>query len=294
MTKIVPVLQGGLGNQLFIYSAARRLALQTGSELVLDNKSGFERDSRYKRTYALHHFLPHARVAVPHERIDSKVGTYKYFLRLRRFLTPNKLGRLLVEKGPEFDSSILSLKPEKDILYMEGYWQSANYFVDIESVIRSDLEQKPDLDSINKMHLESIKQKNSTAIHVRFFNDYADEYAEMKQYYMRAFQYIEMVRPDSCYYIFGEGAEIIKSLIDLPKERVKVISHNRGDSGAYLDFFLMRQCKNLIIAKSTFSWWAAWLSERKEKLVIAPKAIKTSGESIWAAKGMLPKEWIKL
>lgn len=49
VTKIIPVLQGGLDNQLFRYSASRRLVLQTGSELVLDNKSGFERDVRYKK-----------------------------------------------------------------------------------------------------------------------------------------------------------------------------------------------------------------------------------------------------
>jgi hypothetical protein len=57
VTKIIPVLQGGLDNQLFRYSASRRLVLQTGSELVLDNKSGFERDVRYKKTYDVHYFF---------------------------------------------------------------------------------------------------------------------------------------------------------------------------------------------------------------------------------------------
>jgi len=39
MHKLIPRILGGLGNQLFIYSAARRLALVNNSELVLDDVS---------------------------------------------------------------------------------------------------------------------------------------------------------------------------------------------------------------------------------------------------------------
>ena len=54
--KVITRLCGGLGNQLFIYAAARRLALVNNADLVLDNISGFRHDPIYKRTFQLDKF----------------------------------------------------------------------------------------------------------------------------------------------------------------------------------------------------------------------------------------------
>src|SRR5687768_14096843 len=45
-------IAGGLGNQLFEYAAARRLAIQNGVPLTLDHISGFPQDF-YKRNFLL-------------------------------------------------------------------------------------------------------------------------------------------------------------------------------------------------------------------------------------------------
>ncbi|HCD35618.1 MAG TPA: hypothetical protein DEQ23_01050 [Chlorobium sp.] len=34
---------------------------------------------------------------------------------------------------------------------------------------------------------------------------------------------------------------------------------------------LMSMCDNLVIANSSFSWWAAWLNSKPYKRIIAPK-----------------------
>ena len=33
----------------------------------------------------------------------------------------------------------------------------------------------------------------------------------------------------------------------------------------------MSCCRHAIIANSTFSWWAAWLSDNKEKVIVMPE-----------------------
>src|SRR6476660_2979341 len=77
--KVIALITGGVGNQLFCYAAARRLALVSGAELVLDNRSGFVRDLAYQRSYQLDHFCIPCRKTTASERLSP-------FPRVRRFL----------------------------------------------------------------------------------------------------------------------------------------------------------------------------------------------------------------
>ena len=63
--KVIVRVRGGLGNQLFCYAAARRLALINNAELVIDDVTGFVRDKKYKRKYMLDHFNISVRKATP-------------------------------------------------------------------------------------------------------------------------------------------------------------------------------------------------------------------------------------
>ena len=63
---IVIRIKGGIGNQLFMYAAARRLALISNQELLLDDISGFVNDLKYNRKYQLDHFNIPCQKESPH------------------------------------------------------------------------------------------------------------------------------------------------------------------------------------------------------------------------------------
>ena len=60
-------IKGGIGNQLFMYAAARRLALINNQELLIDNISGFVNDKKYNRKYQLD-------MAAAYEAIKNPTG----------------------------------------------------------------------------------------------------------------------------------------------------------------------------------------------------------------------------
>lgn len=73
-----------------------------------------------------------------------------------------------------------------------------------------------------------------------------------------------------------------------------------GDKFAFDDsendidaFNRMASCDSHIIANSSFSWWAAWLSPSMGKKVVAPNSEKWYSDSN-ESRTVIPKEWIRV
>lgn len=293
--KLIPRLIGGLGNQLFIYSAARRLALVNNADLAIDTVTGFTYDTLYRRKYQLEHFNIPCRTATADERLQP-------FTQLRRAFKAKwnqnlsfAQRRYIVQEGIDYDPRLLDYKPQGTV-YLEGYWQSEKYFKDVELIIRQDLQIRPPKDDKNLDMAKSILYGPSVAIHVRFFDElYSTSINNVPiDYYANAVKKMEQLAPYSHYFIFSDQPEVAKTRISLPEERVTLVTHNKGDENAFADLWLMSQCQHFIIANSTFSWWAAWLKVNPDKIVIAPGFEKRVGNAWWGFDGLLPEKWVKL
>ena len=294
--KIIPRIFGGIGNQLFVYAAARRLALLNNAELVIDHVSGFAYDSQYSRHYQLDHFSIPCRKTTPPERLEPFSRGRRYLKRRWNKRLPFDQRQYLVQKGMDFDPRLLDLKP-LGTLYLEGYWQSEDYFKDIEPTIRQDLRIKPAIDAQNLRMVEQIRNRNAVAVHVRFF-DQPDTGGGINNapddYYRQAVTAMEKCVPGAHYFLFSDKPKAAHSRIPLPDERITPVCHNQGDENAYADIWLMSQCRHFIIANSSFSWWGAWLAENPKKVIIAPGFEKREGASWWGFDGLLPEGWIRL
>jgi hypothetical protein len=293
--KLIPRIFGGLGNQLFIYAAARRLAIVNNAELILDDVSGFLYDDLYKRHYQHDHFCISCRKVTTAERMEP-------FSRLRRYLKrkwnkqlPFAQRTYLVQEGIEFDQRLLHFKPHGRV-YLEGYWQSEDYFKDLEDTIRQELKIIPPVDDTNLAIAEHIRACKGVAVHVRFFDEPSVSGINNASgdYYNRAIEAMEHLESNAHYFIFSDNPVAARARISLPDDRVTLVAHNQGDVTAYADLWLMTLCQHFIIANSTFSWWGAWLAANPAKQVIAPGFEMRKGKMSWGFKGLLPKEWLKL
>jgi len=297
--KVIACLVGGLGNQLFGYAAARRLAYVTGSELVIDPLSGFKYDKLYKRNYNLQPFNISSRFSSPSERLAP-------FSRLRRKLKIRAEGRkdytkksfIMQSKDMNFDNRLLEREVEGQI-WIQGIWPSENYFEDIQEVIANDLKISPPEDKVNQDLAAQLHRKNAVALHLRFFSNPSDDENMNASiaYYSAAIAHMKAQISMPEFFIFSDQMERAKVALDLDDENVTFVSHNNTEEMAYLDMWLMSQAPNIIMANSTFSWWSAWLGETNydiaDRLTICPDPEKLR-LSNWDINGFLPERWTKI
>ena len=137
--KLIVRLKGGLGNQLFCYASARRLALANDAELVLDAVTGFKYDYLYQRTYALHTFCIPARLADSREQMEPLGRIRRFIARKTSTLRPLNRRRYIEQVGVDFDPGILDLRLQEGTTYFDPFGQSERYFHDIREIIQQDL-----------------------------------------------------------------------------------------------------------------------------------------------------------
>ncbi|WP_374521558.1 alpha-1,2-fucosyltransferase [Hydrogenophaga sp.] len=297
--KVVARIIGGIGNQLFIYAAAKRLALANAAEIVLDSVSGFERDHQYRRTFQLDKFNINCRHATDLERMHPFPRIQRYIRKKINSRRDFNSRNYIFQENLDFDERLLHLRFNGSV-YLEGYWQSENYFFDIKEKLRSDLIIKTPPGIENHQTSRLIEKKNAVAIHVRFFDrpelteDSRISNNTQPNYYKLAIEIISREIDNPHFFIFSDDPRSAIQLFKNSTASVTIVDHNVGDSLAYADLWLMSQCKHFIIANSTFSWWGAWLSDKPDAIVIAPGVEKTGGQGSWGFKGLIPKSWRQL
>jgi len=294
--KVIVRLKGGVGNQLFEYAAARRLALKNEASLVIDSVTGFARDIQYRREYALDRFQIGGRLATPAERLEPFERWRRALVKLRARRRPFVARKYVEQERLDFDPRLLEYRVAGTV-YLDGYWQSEGYFKDVSAEIRKDLEIKAPQDATNQELAKRIRGCESVGIHVRWFDktlpalNIPTANNLTRDYYINAIQNLKDKLTDPHFFLFSDDLAAAREALALPEEQVTSIGHNRGDENAYADLWLMTQCRHFIIANSTFSWWGAWLARFEPKIIIAPN-LKLVGVSNWGFAGLIPEGWV--
>src|SRR5262245_25991298 len=162
---VIVKLKCGLGNQLFQYAAGRRLSILHNTPLKLDIR-WFE--SQRLRSYNLGAFRTIQTVATPRE-IAAVTGEGKAGLRGRTFwwrerCKPYYRRNVLSEAGLGYDANMLRTNPT---VYLDGYWQSERYFLDIQEIIRQEFAVHCEQDTENQKVAANIMDVPSVSVHVR-------------------------------------------------------------------------------------------------------------------------------
>lgn len=299
MKYIYTQLKGGLGNQLFIYSHAKSLALSQNRKLILDIHSGFANDHKYNRTYELEKFSVTPDFII---KDSTSLFSYKILKKISKWVSkilPNKYKFFIEESNLAFNSKVSSYGAMQNHLYIDGYWQSEEYFSSYRNLIFRELDSSPVLnEQIDKISI-NIKKSNSISVHIRKFVDHVSDLPNNLDvdYYRKAFETIDSQVSNPIYYIFSEPGAINAEVKDYFKSRNSIFINDIADNiSAEIDFHMMKECKHHIIANSTFGWWAAWMGEQgnQHAIIIAPKIYINDGPASWGFDGLIPERWISL
>ena len=292
-------LQGGLGNQMFQYAAAKALALKYNCALLLD--LSFLEQTAVQKTNGFTN--RHYELGVFNNIVQNFVTdlTQKQFTessQKKQWL--KRLGfsyaKIYHEPSFEFNENLFKQNPP---VLLEGYWQSEQYFINEAVAIRKAF-SFPALGATDENNevLSVISAGCSVAVHVRRADYLHPEIAAQhgtcsEAYYKAAIQYIQSSFPSAIFYFFSDDAAWVKKVFTdhLPKT---VFIKNNTESDSWKDMYLMSKCRHHIIANSSFSWWGAWLNDNLDKKVIAPKIWFADEKRNKATTDLIPANWIRL
>ncbi|TCD07737.1 alpha-1,2-fucosyltransferase [Pedobacter frigidisoli] len=277
---VIVKLQGGLGNQMFQYAVAKSLA--KNSMLLIDtsflSKNKFTNDYFTARDLAL--------------TIFNNIKLIKCNKLLGYLVKRSILPRTKYIHQTENNEWIAFRQTEWTITYLDGYFQDENYFKKIRSQLLQDFRFQ-DVSEANKgLKFKIMPDRSSVGIHVRR-GDYllpaANSFHGLlpKSYYDAAVEKLEQLISNPHFYVFSDDPDWCRLHFQSSKHLFTIVSSTNSKS--WEDMYLMSICKHNIIANSSYSWWAAWLNQNVDKIIIAPKNWLATTET-----NIVPKEWIKI
>ena len=118
---------------------------------------------------------------------------------------------------------------------------------------------------------KKIESTNSVCVTIRRGDFLLDKFIKnfyicTPEYFEKAIEKINSIVNDPQYIVFSDDVDWCKKNMKFPPNTL----FESGKDEIWEKLRLMYKCKNFIISNSTFSWWAQYLSQNDNKIVIAP------------------------
>jgi|TARA_B100000085_G_scaffold181088_1_gene165323 hypothetical protein len=259
---------GRFANQMFQYASLKGIARKTGVDLCIPN-----------------HF----------QEVDDGIGNKlrtelfgAFDLKVNIGLLNNGHAPVVKERFFHFDEELFTMCP--DHVSLIGYFQSEKYFKHIEDEIREDFTFKDEVLLPCKEMMESVD--NPIALHIRrtdYLTNSENHFNLPLAYYEAALKHFD---DDRNVIVFSDDPAWCSEQELFSDDRF-MISENTDNR---VDLCLMSLCSDFIIANSSYSWWGAWLSNNKNKKVIAPVQWfgKTGYTKNHDTKDLIPDDWTRI
>lgn len=297
--KIVKMF-GGFANQLFMYAFFLQIRKCFDADVYIHDDVSYDLTLCIKDVFELD--WPEARYRDVH-RIGEVKGNIFDSIRRRIF----GFKKSYYEQNEMVDDSQIIGNVKRN-QYLCGYWQSYNYFCKVENEVREKYDFTAYLTKLangdkgdrliagkNSFLRDEIVTNHSVGIHVRG-GDYRNEdlnkvYGGIctKEYYRCAINRILEQEAAPIFYVFSNDESYVGDILSNLDIEYKVVDINNEINYSHLDIYLMQFCEYLVIANSSFSWWGAFLNERKKCVYCPEKWLNT--KNVW---GIQKNDWIKV
>ncbi len=224
-------IMGGLGNKLFQVAAASALAWDNGAEAVFPG-------------------------------LDASPAHYEHVFR-RCHAGPDRDWEDWHE--PSYSYSPIPFRPN---IRLRGYFQSERYFAHHRERILSLFRPLPgDREYLNRAFSWLIDRPDTVGVPIRYWRG---EFPDSDRFPQYGRTYLERAMthfPGSPLFVVSSNdLEYARAILPAQMENVYVLEGHPD----YLDLFVLSACRHQIIMSSTFGWWAAWLNQNDEKIVVRP------------------------
>lgn len=242
---------GGLGNQIMEYAYVQWLSKQYPGEKIygfypkvgLSGHNGLEIQKWFE-------------VSLPQTTVLSNLLGNSFFL----------VGRLFAKLKFPKPLTCTMRQFKTDRMFHCDYWQDLKFMPESFSLKYRNFP----INAKNQKLLNRIQTENAIAVHIRrgdFLKPnthkiYGDICTE--KYYKEALDSMRNDVEKPLFVFFSDDAEYCKQTYRM--ENMIVVDWNKGED-SFFDMYLMSHCPYMILANSTFSYWAARLNKRARKII---------------------------
>tara|TARA_E500000178_G_scaffold354366_1_gene423073 strand:+ start:856 stop:1776 length:921 start_codon:yes stop_codon:yes gene_type:complete len=306
MKRIIVRLAEGLGNQMFMYANAVHLSKKFNTQLIIDNKSAYFKKKNIRNfeldifklssSFAPDEYLFNNYFKDFKRKFLKKIDKYKKY---KTFFIENKNG-----KKETFYESI-NLKDYKDQIFVEGHFESENYFADSKDLLINEFTLKNNLIIEKTKYFDFLMKNNNNIVAIvlrqnRFsertgnFNSEGskqksiDFVKEQINYFKRSTNYFKSKLNNPIFVVFSNKVD---NLTNYFNANDYYLIDTSCENKTVLDFGLLKLFKHFIVGPTSFNWWPAWLNfkNQNETFIVRPKNINVSKNiDFW------PKDWISI